>query len=650
MQNRIAAPARRSTADTQAASRLRPLAWSRRGDHSERDAEALAASVFGRTQGPDSSGDTRLENQGTTTTPLAAETRAFFEPRFGHDFSRVRVRAGGEATAAARRAGARAYTIGHEIVWGGPAHPDSPKSRRLLAHELAHIAAGHTVAARETAFRDEPQLPTEEQQRNINRLFNPQQSQGPDVPQVTDPAGFKTALKARAANRRAVRLTGAQAVQASPVSLSTSDLTDVTTIAENRLRTTFQSYLAPGIDLSAIRSRIRYIPSDPGTAPAVDEVSLSAAALGSLDFSAVDTAVMGDGPSSTPGTCQEIIERFHVLPGGRDKGLYNDTLGAIRDEAPVAWRTIALSFRGWDSPDMPPVLQRHIKPEGGEAQSTTRRRGRWLNLGTSIHEILHAVTHRDFANATFAAESRRLGTEGFTEFFTRQVYATIVSDAAGDPVLRLSIEGAPGPPPITPPPRTSYEAYFQQVQEIIEILGNEENLRQAYFHGRVEFIGLGQWNELHRGLPTTRRHALGAAVLFRTSGGAIASSPYLRADWGYLVLGGSGAVQLDLRVGAGLTFVSEGDRLGFGPQITGTVRGGHLFLTGGALVQGSASLAGGFNDPRLDAAFRIEAGAQFGRFHLGPTVEVLVPINEPDAAKRSAQVYAGLGASFVFGR
>jgi len=645
----VIAPPQRKAGDARPA--VIPVrAWSHRDDAAERQASTLAAMALSRGNSRDLTPSRAGEYDHRDTAPLSAHTRSFFEPRFGHDFSRVRVRSDEEGLARARSVGASAYVIGQEIVWNGRAHHESPQSRALLAHELAHVAAGHTTAAPETAFRADAVLPTEEQQRDVNRLFNPQQSQGATVPAVTDPAGFKTELKVRANQLRDQRLPGAQAVQASPVSLSTSDLTDVTTIAANRVRAKFQSVLAPGIDINAIRSRIKYIPSDPGTAPASDEAVLSSDALSDLDLSAVDTVVIGDGPASTHGTCLEIINRFHVLPGGRDSGVYSDAIQQIRSAGPAAWRTIALSFRGWDLPALP-MLQRHIEPATGEAHATTRRRGRWLNVGTSIHEILHAVTHPDFTNATFATESRRLGTEGFTEFFTRQVYGALVSEAAGNPTLRLSIEGTSGPPAITPPPRTSYNEYFAQVQQIATSLGNEENLRQAYFRGRLEYIGLGHWNELLRGLPTSRRHSFGAAVLLRTtSSGTIQGTPYLRADWGYLVLGTSGVVQLDLRAGAGLTFVGEGDRLGLGPGITGSIRGGHLFLTGGALIQGSASLAGGIGGFGLDTVLRLEAGAQIGRFHVGPALEVLVPITDSGAARRSTQVFTGVGVSFVFGR
>jgi hypothetical protein len=71
--------------------------------------------------------------------PLDAATRAFFEPRFGHDFSRVRVHADGKAAQSARAVDAMAYTVGPNIVFGAGRHnPQSPEGRHLIAHELTH--------------------------------------------------------------------------------------------------------------------------------------------------------------------------------------------------------------------------------------------------------------------------------------------------------------------------------------------------------------------------------------------------------------------------------------------------------------------------------------------------------------------------------
>jgi hypothetical protein len=71
--------------------------------------------------------------------PLDAAARAFFEPRFGHDFSAVRVHRGERAATSARAINALGYTAGNHIVFGaGRYDVNSQGGRRLLAHELAH--------------------------------------------------------------------------------------------------------------------------------------------------------------------------------------------------------------------------------------------------------------------------------------------------------------------------------------------------------------------------------------------------------------------------------------------------------------------------------------------------------------------------------
>jgi outer membrane protein OmpA-like peptidoglycan-associated protein len=72
--------------------------------------------------------------------PLDAATRAYMEPRFGHDFSKVRVHADGKAAEAARAVDALAYTVGRDVVFGeGQYRPANREGRHLLAHELTHV-------------------------------------------------------------------------------------------------------------------------------------------------------------------------------------------------------------------------------------------------------------------------------------------------------------------------------------------------------------------------------------------------------------------------------------------------------------------------------------------------------------------------------
>jgi outer membrane protein OmpA-like peptidoglycan-associated protein len=72
--------------------------------------------------------------------PLDRTTRSFFEPRFGHDFSGVRIHTGAVAAESARQVHALAYTVGSNVVFRSEQFaPDTASGRRLLAHELTHV-------------------------------------------------------------------------------------------------------------------------------------------------------------------------------------------------------------------------------------------------------------------------------------------------------------------------------------------------------------------------------------------------------------------------------------------------------------------------------------------------------------------------------
>lgn len=71
--------------------------------------------------------------------PLDGPTRAFFESRFGQDFSHVRLHTDAKAAESARSVNALAFTVGNQIAFGaGRYDPASLEGRKLLAHELTH--------------------------------------------------------------------------------------------------------------------------------------------------------------------------------------------------------------------------------------------------------------------------------------------------------------------------------------------------------------------------------------------------------------------------------------------------------------------------------------------------------------------------------
>lgn len=88
--------------------------------------------------------------------PLSESTRNFFESRFGHDFSQVRIHDSARAANLASGIQAKAFTLGNDVVFGaGHYRPQSSQGRRLLAHELTHVVqqgyAANAVGGREAS-------------------------------------------------------------------------------------------------------------------------------------------------------------------------------------------------------------------------------------------------------------------------------------------------------------------------------------------------------------------------------------------------------------------------------------------------------------------------------------------------------------------
>lgn len=72
--------------------------------------------------------------------PLPASVRAVFGPRFGYNFSHVRIHADARAAESAQAVKARAFTIGQHMVFGkGQYAPGTMTGNKLIAHELAHV-------------------------------------------------------------------------------------------------------------------------------------------------------------------------------------------------------------------------------------------------------------------------------------------------------------------------------------------------------------------------------------------------------------------------------------------------------------------------------------------------------------------------------
>ena len=84
--------------------------------------------------------DNYVNSLGTSGQALSGTHRQFFEPRFGHNFSDVRIHTDSVAAKSAQSINALAYTTGNNIVFNsGQYAPETDSGKRLIAHELTHV-------------------------------------------------------------------------------------------------------------------------------------------------------------------------------------------------------------------------------------------------------------------------------------------------------------------------------------------------------------------------------------------------------------------------------------------------------------------------------------------------------------------------------
>ncbi|HJV48815.1 MAG TPA: DUF4157 domain-containing protein [Geothrix sp.] len=139
--------------------------------------------------------------------PLDTPTRAFMEPRFGQDFSHVRVHADARAAASARAVDAHAYTVGRELVFGaGRYAPHSAEGRALIAHELTHVVqqSSASPAMQSRSAISQPGDAAELEAESVSRAVMagaPAPAIGPAAPSVQRQDGAGAGSRAPAQRR-----------------------------------------------------------------------------------------------------------------------------------------------------------------------------------------------------------------------------------------------------------------------------------------------------------------------------------------------------------------------------------------------------------------------------------------------------------------
>lgn len=116
------------------------------GEPLEREADRVADEVV-RTEAGHDVTQTPHKKLRSGGEPLDQGTRNLMEERFGTRFDDVRVHHDTQAAQSAQVLQAQAYTRDSDIVFGENQYaPSTPAGRAVLAHELAHVVQGRSVA------------------------------------------------------------------------------------------------------------------------------------------------------------------------------------------------------------------------------------------------------------------------------------------------------------------------------------------------------------------------------------------------------------------------------------------------------------------------------------------------------------------------
>lgn len=123
---------------------LKPLAISavqRKCEHCEEEEKKMQRKEFGNEEVvAEDSLESYVGSLSGGGQPLPNEVRSFYEPRFGYDFSNVKIHTDTVAAKSAQSINALAYTSGSNIVFNnGQYSPNTGNGKKLLGHELTHV-------------------------------------------------------------------------------------------------------------------------------------------------------------------------------------------------------------------------------------------------------------------------------------------------------------------------------------------------------------------------------------------------------------------------------------------------------------------------------------------------------------------------------
>jgi len=152
--------------------RLRSQASSKRSEgKSDKTAGPASTPLRARTRGAPAGVPRYLDARSLdASSPIDARTRSDMEAHVGIDLRDVRIHTGPESTAAAHVLGANAFAVGTDVVFAdGRYAPETDAGRRLLLHEVTHVAQQRAGSAAHTGEMSKPGDASEREADRVSR-------------------------------------------------------------------------------------------------------------------------------------------------------------------------------------------------------------------------------------------------------------------------------------------------------------------------------------------------------------------------------------------------------------------------------------------------------------------------------------------------
>jgi hypothetical protein len=295
--------------------------------------------------------ESQLSNSQGGGSPLPDNVRGFMEPRFGADFSQVRVHTDSAAVQMNKELGAQAFTHGNDIYFNsGKYNPGSSDGKQLLAHELTHTIQQTGAVQAKLQPGEKYEEEAEQMAEPIKAMPTPVEAKGAEVEaqaQSSNQSEGKLAQKTQPAATTETKSNGEVAVPKPEVAPATTTETKL-----NREVTVPKPEVAPAPTVPG--GETQQLPQEKtAEAPVNTEQKAETGNIGTVDIQTPDLSQADQGTSLTDMWQQQQEQMNHAGDVAQDINSSQEPTVALEQALQQAQQKIAsIPQPGTDVPNL----------------------------------------------------------------------------------------------------------------------------------------------------------------------------------------------------------------------------------------------------------------------------------------------------------